>query len=71
MLFVTAKFLDVVSFVKHAYQAKVQTLNTDKFALGWCGRDEKAKALTLEAAGAGESFLFTFLRKKSKSHCPA
>jgi hypothetical protein len=40
------------------------------FALGWCGNDEIAKALTLIASGAGESFCLLFA-EKSKSHCPA
>ncbi len=51
-------------------QAKVQTLNTVKFALGWCGNNEIAKALTLIASGAGESFCLLFA-EKSKSHCTA
>ena len=41
-------------------QAKVETLVTDKFALGWCGKDEEVKALTLKASGAGESFFYFF-----------
>ena len=52
-------------------QAKVETLRLLHFRLGYCGSDEEVKALTLIAVGAAESFLFTFLRKKSKSHCPA
>ena len=52
-------------------QAKVETLRLLYFRLGYCGSDEEVKAPTLLAIGAEESFLFTFLRKKSKSHCPA
>jgi hypothetical protein len=52
-------------------QAKVETLRLSYFRLGYCGIDEEVEALTLKAIGAAESFLFTFLRKKSKSHCPA
>jgi hypothetical protein len=52
------------------YQAKVQTLNTVKFALGWCGNDKTAKTLPFIASGAGESFCLLF-SKKSESHCPA
>ncbi|WP_442795453.1 hypothetical protein [Pelobium manganitolerans] len=53
------------------YPAEALTLNVLKFALGICGSDEEVKALPLKANGAGESFLFTFLRKKSKCQCPA
>jgi len=49
-------------------QAKVETLGLLYFRLGYCGSDEEIKALTLVAIGAAGSFLFTFFRKKSKSH---
>ncbi|HTN19920.1 MAG TPA: hypothetical protein VL125_05575 [Pelobium sp.] len=49
------------------YPAKALPLNALKFALGICGCDEEIKALPIIANGAGESFLFTFLRKKLRS----
>ena len=52
-------------------QAKAETLRLIYFRLGYCGSDEEVKALTLIVIVAAESFLFTFLRKKCKSHCPA
>ena len=61
--------LDLIS--NQIDQAKVETLRLPCFRLGYCGNDEEVKALTSVAIGAAESFLFTFLRKKSKSQCPA
>jgi hypothetical protein len=37
-----------------------------QFALGWCGNDKIAKATTLIASDAGESFCLLFA-EKSKS----
>jgi hypothetical protein len=45
------------------YQAKVKPLNTLQFGLGFCGRDEIAKAKTLKAKGAAESFWLLFAEK--------
>jgi hypothetical protein len=62
---------NILFLLRIVYQAKVEALRLLHFRLGYCGNEEEDKALTLVAIGAAESFLFTFLRKKSKSPCPA
>jgi hypothetical protein len=63
------QFLNSISV--HLNQAKVETHRLPYFRLGYCGSVEEVIALTSVAIGAAGSFLFTFFRKKSKSHCPA
>jgi hypothetical protein len=48
-------------------QAKVETLRLLYFRLGYCGSDEEAKALTLVAIGAAESFWELFSEKSALS----
>jgi hypothetical protein len=60
-----------ITAVSRSIQPKHRPMLTFFSTSELCGTEEESKSNPFVAKGVVESFLFTFLRKKSKCHCPA